>query len=257
MNHEELTKGLRSLFCHQMAREYVEVSKLAEKDKRTYEQYLANLVGLELEGKKRLKVNRLIHQAKLPLPKTMNEFDFDAISGLSRQEFLRLTEGHFVREASNVVFYGTFGAGKTHLAMALTRKLCELGYKCLFITTHELINQLIEAKRNLTLTALFKRLDKIDLITCDELGYVPHDQDGADLFFQLIAQRAERKSLLITTNLTYSEWQSVFINPLTTAAAVDRVIHQCETFVIKAPSWRGKTAKKKMETKTNLQNVSE
>jgi DNA replication protein DnaC len=96
-----------------------------------------------------------------------------------------------------------------------------------------------------------------DLIRCDELGYVPHDQDGADLFFQLIAQRAERKSLLITTNLTFSEWESVFINPRTTAAAVDRIIHKCETFNITAPSFRGKSAKKKMNEKTNLQNVSE
>jgi DNA replication protein DnaC len=256
MNHEELTTGLKSLFCHQMAREYVEVSKLAEKEKRTYEQYLANLVGLELEGKKRLKVNRLIFQAKLPLPKTSNDFDFDAISGLSKQEFMRLSEGHFLQESSNIVLYGSFGVGKTHLAMALTRKLCEKGKKCLFISTHALINQLVEAKRALAVTTLFKRLDKLDLITCDELGYVPHDQDGADLFFQLIAQRAERKSLLITTNLTFSEWESVFINPRTTAAAVDRIIHKCETFNIQAPSWRGRTAKKKMDNKINLQNVS-
>jgi DNA replication protein DnaC len=256
MKHEELTKGLKSLFCHKMAKEYVEVSKLAEKEKKTYEQYLANLVGLELESKHRLKVERLIQQAKLPLPKTVNDFDFNAISGLSKKEFMRLAEGQFIRESCNIVLYGSFGVGKTHLASALTYKLCEHGYKCLFITTHALINQLIEAKRDLTLTALFKRLDRLDLIICDELGYVPHDQDGADLFFQLISQRAERKSILITTNLTYSEWESVFINPRTTAAAVDRVVYRCETFNIQAPSWRGKTAKKKIDEKNNLQNAS-
>jgi DNA replication protein DnaC len=105
-------------------------------------------------------VIKLTHQARLPLPKTADAFDFNAISGLSKREFIRLSEGHFLKEASNVVFYGGFGVGKTHLAIALTRKICEQGYKCLFTSTHAIINQLTLAKRDLTLTALFKRLDK-------------------------------------------------------------------------------------------------
>jgi DNA replication protein DnaC len=162
---------------------------------------------------------------------------------------VRLTEGDFVRQAFNLVFYGTFGVGKTHLVIALVESLCALGYKCLFTSTHSLINELLSTKRDLTLTALFKRLDRFDVIACDELGYVPHDQDGADLFFQLISQRTERKSMIITTNLTYSEWDRVFINPITTAAAVDRIIYRCETFNVKGPSWRGMEAKKRLGKK--------
>jgi DNA replication protein DnaC len=239
MKHEELITSLKQLHLNEMAKEYIEISKISEKDKKTYEQYLAKLVEIELQGKHRLKVNRLIKEAKIPLYKGLENYNFDARTGITAKQVARLAEGDFVRQAANVVFYGSFGVGKTHLAIALTGKLCEAGFKCLYSSTHGLIAQLLLAKRDLTLASLFKRLDRYDLIVCDELGYVPHDQDGADLFFQLISQRSERKSLLITTNLTYSEWELVFLNPRTTAAAVDRVIHNCETFNIAGDSGRG------------------
>ena len=178
-------------------------------------------------------------------------------TGISAKQVTRLAEGDFVRQAANVVMYGSFGLGKSHLAMALTSQLCEAGFKCLFSSTHALIAGLLTAKRDLTLASLFKRLDRFDLIVCDELGYVPHDQDGADLFFQLISQRSERKSVMITTNLTYSEWELVFLNPRTTAAAVDRIIHNCETFNIGGDSWRGLEAKKRMSNKELTAGVSQ
>jgi DNA replication protein DnaC len=249
MKHEELIAGLKLLHLNDMASQYVEISRISEKDKRTYEQYLAKLVEVELAAKHRLKVERLTREAKIPLYKSQDAYNFDLRTGITAQEVNRLASGDFVRKATNVVFYGSFGVGKTHLAIALVGKLCEAGFKCLYSTTHGLINQLLTAKRDLALASLFKRLDKFDLIVCDELGYVPHDQDGADLFFQLISQRNERKSLLITTNLTYSEWDKVFLNLRTTAAAVDRVIHNCETFNIEGPSWREITAKKRLANK--------
>jgi len=243
--HEELISGLTLLRLYDMASQYVEIAKIAEKDKRTYEQYLAKLVEIELEAKNRQKVARLLKAAKIPIYKGLDGYDFDVRTGITARAFNRLATGEFVRKAENVVFFGSFGVGKTHLAIALTGKLCEAGFRCLHMTTHGLINQLLAAKRDLGLASLFKRLDKFDLIVCDELGYVPHDQDGGDLFFQFISQRAERKSLLITTNLTYSEWDQVFINTRTTAAAVDRVIHHCETFNIGGETWRGKTARER------------
>jgi DNA replication protein DnaC len=250
MKHEELISGLKTLHLHDMASEYVEISKISEKEKRTYEQYLAKLVQIELSAKHRQKVARLTKEAKLPLYKSLDTFNFDLRTGINAKEWNRLASGDFVRQAANVVFYGSFGLGKTHLAIALTAKLCEAGFKCLYTTTHGLIDSLVTAKRDLALTSLFKRLDKFDLIYCDELGYVPHDQDGADLFFQLISQRNERKSLLITTNLTYSEWDQVFMNIRTTAAAVDRVIHHCETFNIGGESWREIEARKTLANKS-------
>jgi DNA replication protein DnaC len=249
MKHEELVSSLKKLHLHEIATQYFEVAKLAEKDKKTYEQFLAKLVETELAAKHQQKVDRLLKDAKIPLYKSLEAYNFTVRKGITPQQFNRLTTGDFVRSAGNVVFYGSFGVGKTHLAIALTGKLCEAGYRCLCTSTHGLIDQLLAAKRDLQLASLFKRLDKYDLIYCDELGYVPHDQDGADLFFQLISQRSERKSLLITTNLTYSEWDKVFLNLKTTVAAVDRVIHNCETFNIEGPSWREMEAKKKLVDK--------
>ncbi len=258
MKHEQLLTGLKSLYLPAMAKEYVEISKLAEKDKKTYEQYLAKLVEVELHSKHRLKVDRLIKQAKVPLYKSLENYNFAIRTGITTQQFKRICEGDFVKQAGNVVLYGGFGMGKTHLAIALTGALCELGFKCMFSSAHTLINQLVQAKQNLTLTSLFKRLDKFDIIVCDELGYVPHNQDGADLFFQLISQRAERKSMVITTNLTYSEWEQVFLNPRTTAAVVDRIILNCETFNIGGDeSFRSLTAKKQMLNRNHLKTVSE
>lgn len=258
MKHEQLLTGLKSLYLPAMAKEYVEISKLAEKDKKTYEQYLAKLVEVELHSKHRLKVDRLIKQAKVPLYKSLENYNFAIRTGITTQQFKRICEGDFVKQAGNVVLYGGFGMGKTHLAIALTGALCELGFKCMFSSAHTLINQLVQAKQNLTLTSLFKRLDKFDIIVCDELGYVPHNQDGADLFFQLISQRTERKSMVITTNLTYSEWEQVFLNPRTTAAVVDRIILNCETFNIGGDeSFRSLTAKKQMLNRNDLKTVSE
>jgi len=132
----------------------------------------------------------------------------------------------------------------------VTQKLCLEGFRCYFTSVHNLIADLLKAKQDLTLTSLFKKLDRYDLITCDELGYTAHDQAGADLFFQLISQRAERKSFIITTNLTYSEWDKVFISPLSTTAAVDRIIHNCETFNIRGPSGRKLAAEKRQASLT-------
>lgn len=254
MKHEELISGLKQLRLNEIAVEYVEISKIAEKEKRTYEQYLSRLVQMELAAKQRQKVARLIKDAKMPIPKQLESYNFEVREGITAKQFNRLATGAFVKDAGNVVFYGSFGVGKTHLATALIEKLSEAGFKCLFSSTHGLIAQLLVAKRDLALASTFKRLDKFDLIVCDELGYVPHDQDGADLFFQLISQRNERKSMLITTNLTYSEWDQVFLNLKTTAAAVDRIIHNCETFNIGGDTWRARTAKNRLETKQQLEN---
>lgn len=250
MNHEELIASLKNLRLHETARQYAEVARLAENEKRTYEQYLASLVHLEEAEKHRLRVKRILKDARIPLPKHIESYNFSVRKGVSLKIFNRLAQGDFVRAAGNVVMYGGFGVGKTHLSLALTTRLCHEGFRCLFTTTHALIADLLAAQKNLTLGSLYKRLDRFELITCDELGYVPHDQDGANLFFQLISQRHERKSLLITTNLTYSEWDKVFLNGLSTQAAVDRIIHNCETLNIEGPSWRAEEARKRAQALT-------
>lgn len=245
MKHEELITGLKKLHLGAMAEEYADLARVCEQAKKTYEQYLGSLVSRELTAKQDAKIKRLLKQAELPREKILASYDFNGRTGIGPEQIKRLALGDFLKEGMNVVFYGTFGVGKSHLAEGLTRSLCEAGFRCLFTSTHQLIEALVEAQRSLTLAALFKRLDRYDLITLDELGYCPHSKEGADLFFQLISQRYERKSIMITTNLTYSEWDKVFLNSLTTAAAVDRIIHRCETYNIEGPSWREEEAKKR------------
>lgn len=248
MKHEELIVSLKQLHLNAMAHGYSEVARQCEQSKKTYEQYLAALAAMELAHKRTSRLARYVKEAKLPKDRSIEAYDFKCRTGISEHQVRRLAEGTFVRQAWNIVFYGGFGVGKSHLALALTKQLCETGLRCLFISTHDLIQSLIDAQKNLTLATEFRRLDRFDLVTLDELGFTPQSRDGADLFFQFISQRYERKSLMITTNLTYSEWDKVFINSVTTAAAVDRVIHKCETFNILGPSWRAEEAKKRMLT---------
>lgn len=249
MKHEELISSLKSLHLMTMAAEYSAVARQCEQQKRTYEQYLAALVASELARKRAQRIGRLLKAAELPKDRRIEAYDFKCRTGINEQQVRRLAEGDFVRQGWNVVLFGGFGVGKSHLGLALTRALCEAGYRCYFTSVHDLINDLLEAQKTLTLAAHFRRLDRFDLITLDELGFTPQSKDGADLFFQFISQRYERKSLLITTNLAYSEWDKVFLNPITTAAAVDRVIHNCETFNVKGPSWRQEEANKRAITR--------
>ena len=235
MKHEELILNLKQLNLAELAR-------LAEKSKLTFEQFLAAAVKLEVDHRLQKRVARMINAAKIPKDRHIATYDFSCRSGITAQEVNRLAEGNFVRKGDNIVFYGTFGIGKSHLAMGLTRALCEKGFRCLFKSTQDLITELVTAQQTLKLTALFRRLDRYDLIVCDELGFTSTSKEGGELFFRLLSQRYERKSVLITTNLTYSAWDKVFTDPLATAAAVDRFIHQCETFNIQGPSWRAEAA---------------
>jgi len=256
MKHEELMANLKRLHLAAMALGYSEVARQCETAKKTFEQYLAALVAMEMAHKNELRIGRILKEAKLPKDQRLETYDFKCRTGISELGVRRLGSGDFVRQSVNVVLYGGFGIGKSHLANALTRMLCEAGVRCYFTTTHDLINGLLEAQKTLSLAAHFRRLDRYDVITLDELGFTPQSKDGADLFFQFISQRYERKSLIITTNLTYSEWDKVFLNPVTTAAAVDRIIHNCETFNIKGQSWRAETAKRRAhEVKQELESV--
>jgi len=249
MTNDELESNLKELRLAGICSHYLEMARVSEKKKESYEQYLGVLSQIELEARHKNKIKRLLKTSKLPLIKTLESYDYSKRKGITAKVMDRLAKGEFVTSAGNIVFYGSFGVGKTHLSIALVKKLCEKGVKCYYTSTNNLIEELLEAKKNLTLGSLWKRLDRYDVITCDELGYIPQTKEGADLFFQFISQRYERKSLIITTNLTYAEWDQVFLNDITTAAAVDRIIHTCETFNIEGPSWRAESASKKIKTK--------
>lgn len=250
MNREELIANLRCLRLPTMAADYLETARQCEQAKHTHERYLACLVAAEVEKKRLVRVQRRIKEAHIKIPKRLETYDFTCRKGITTEQVGRLRECDFIRKAANIVFYGPFGVGKSHLASGLMIAACEAGYRCLWRSTCELIDDLVKAHRTLTLSPLLKKLDGFDVICLDELGYTPQTAEGADLFFQFISQRYERRSLVITTNLTYSEWDKVFISPMSTAAAVDRIIHNCETYNISGPSWRAEEAKRRAKERT-------
>lgn len=251
MKHEDLVFGLKKLHLHTIARDYAEIARICEKEKRSYEQYLAANVQSEVLAKEAAKIKRLVNTAALPRQKTLETYNFSLREGITQEQTSRLRQGQFIKDGWNVVFFGSSGVGKSHLAEGLTLALCNAGYRCLFTAMPELIEQLINAQTALTLADYFRKLDRYDLLTIDELGYSPQSKDGADLFFKLISHRYERRSIMFTTNLTYSEWDKVFLNPITTAAAVDRIIHKCETFNVIGPSWRAEEALKRSKQAKN------
>jgi DNA replication protein DnaC len=245
MNREELIDNLRCLRLPTMAVDYLETARQCEKTKSTHEQYLACLVKAEVEKKRLVRIQRRVKEAQIKRLKRLETYDFSCRKGITAEQVTRLSACDFVRKTANVVLYGPVGVGKSHLATGLAIAACEAGFRCLWRSTQELVNELVAAHRTLSLSPLMKRLDGYDLVCCDELGYTPQTAEGADLFFQFISQRYERRSLVITTNLTYSEWDKVFLSPMSTAAAVDRIIHNCETYNITGPSWRAEEAKKR------------
>lgn len=211
------------------------------------EQYLYRLTDLEVEARRSKKIKTLLKGAKFPSDKTMSSFDFEKCPSIEKQVILELAQGHFLADFTNLVLFGSPGCGKTHLAIAIGRELCLIGKRVIFMTCCELVQELQKAKNTLTLTNMFKKMRKFDLIIIDELGYIPFGQSEADLLFQFVSDRYEKGSLLITSNLVFSEWDKVFKDPLTTSAAVDRIIHHSKIIEFKGDSFRTLTALKKSQ----------
>lgn len=236
--HTELSKILKDLKLSGVANNFNQLAKIAEKEKYTYEQYLSLLINKEIDVRKTNRTKRLILQAKLPVYKSIEEFNFNQVDGFSKSQWNELATGEFIKNKTNLVLFGSFGVGKTHIATSLLVELAQKGVPCLFTSTHKIIQEMLQAKEKLVLNQLFKKLDRYEVILFDELGYVPETEDGGNLFFQLISDRSERKSIMITTNLTFSEWDKVFSNKLSTAAAIERVIHKSKVINLKGPSKR-------------------
>lgn len=242
-----LDTNLKVLKLPTVLSEYSDMARQALENKYTYEQYLLTLSKREVEQRFNKRVKYLLNQAKFPKLKTMAEYDFSRVE-ISKEAIIQLCHGNFLSDYNNIVFFGTPGSGKTHLAMAIGRELCLKGIKVLFHTGCSLVQELVKAKNNLTLTNYFKKLMAYDLVIVDELGYIPFEKTEGDLLFQFISDRYERKSLLITTNLAFSEWENVFKNKMIATAAIDRIVHHSQIFKFeKEKSFRAEEAKKKLK----------
>ena len=243
-NHLLLKSNLKQLRLPTMKAEFEQLAREAAQSNQTFEQYLLRLTELEVSARASNTLNQRIKQAQFPVHKDLDTYDFSALPSLSKQKVLELARGDWITQHSNVCLIGQPGTGKTHLSIALGLAACREGRRTKFFTAASLVNQLEEAQKKFGLDQFLKRLDKIDLLIVDELGYLSFSRSGAELLFQVFADRYERRSLLITSNLSFSDWDQIFQGERMTAALLDRLTHHCHIFEMNGESYRFKESMK-------------
>lgn len=240
----DLGEGLNALHLPTMRNCYAAVADQARQETLSYEQYLQELVHQEWATRRQQRLARLLRDSRLPLEKTLATFDRRRLSPKLQAQLHTLLEGTFLDQAENVLAFGTPGSGKSHLLCAVAQELIYQQERRLrLMTGSELIQQLLLAQRDLALPHLLKRWDKYQAILLDDLGYVQHSREEMEVFFTFLAHRYERGSLMITSNLPFSQWESLFKDPMTTAAAIDRLIHHCLILEMNLPSYRLEASK--------------
>lgn len=221
------------------------VGQLAARKQWTHVHYLSELIKQESNLRHDRTIQRRIRMARFPVVKTLDQFNWSWPKKINQAQVQNLFRLKFIDDKSNVVFIGGVGLGKTHLASALGYQACLAGHTVLFTSAIDMINNLISAQHAGTLKQELKKYLHPSLIVLDELGYLPVDKNGADLLFQIISQRYERGSIIITTNRVFKEWPQIFNNDSTlTSALLDRLLHHTEAVVIEGKSYRMKEVKK-------------
>ena len=208
----------------------------------TKEEYLVNVLKCAYEHQQINRKTRLLKQAKFEIYKSLEGYDFSDINIPDTINIEGLEKGEYIEKRENLVFYGPVGTGKTHLAIALGIEACNRGKKVRFFKVAHLVNELIEASERGELRRFTNSLNKYDLLICDEWGYIPISLRGAELLFQVIADFYERKSLIITTNLEFGKWISIFMDKKLTSAIIDRIIHHCHILHFIGSSYRIKNS---------------
>ena len=223
----------------QIKAHYAQEAKQAALQNWDHQEYLRRLIEAEFVERRQRSIQRRIKLARFPVLKTIDNFDWNWPKKINRAQIQNLFRLDFIKEKSNVVFLGTAGLGKTHLATALGYAACLEGYSVLFADAIAVVNDLTAAQQAGQLKRALKKYLSPQLLHLDELGYLAINQHGADLLFQVISQRYERGSILITTNKPFKQWPSIFANDSTIASAVlDRLLHHAETIVLEGRSYR-------------------
>lgn len=233
---------LRSLKLPGFVRAYDEVATQAEREGWAFERYLHHLAEIEIEDRRCRRIERLLRQSCLPHDKTLATLELSRLPVPVRRSVPTLCDGGFVDRAENLLAFGLPGRGKTHLISAIGHELLQRGYQVLFVPAFKLVQRLLAAKRNLELEATLRRLDRFDAVILDDLGYVQQSRDEMEVLFTFLAERYERRSVLITSNLVFSQWDKIFQDPMTTACAIDRLVHHAVILELTGPSVRAEEA---------------
>jgi len=233
-----LKAQLVKLGLHSMAAQFEAEANRAAKSESTYSAYLARLVEAELADKTDRSVNARITRARFPMLRTLEEFDFAFQPGLAAPRVRELANLGFIDQAANILLVGGPGVGKTHLAIALGMCACQARRSVLFAPAPQLLDQLVAAEVSHTLGKLLELLGRLDLLVIDELGYLPMDARRANLFFQLVALKYTKSSLLVTSNVAFESWGKLFGDEVIASAILDRLLHVSHVFAINGPSYR-------------------
>jgi DNA replication protein DnaC len=233
-----LTENLKSLKLSTMISNLASHLRQAKQDKLEYEEFLLNLTEAEVQVRKENGCKRRLREAKFPLIKPLETFDFGAAPQLDARLIKELSGCEYVDKSRNIIFLGKSGTGKTHLATGLGMEACKHGIRTRFVTGCGLANELIEARDEKILGRAVKRYAGYGLLIIDELGYVPFSTEGAQLIFQILAERHERKPVMITTNMGFGDWTQIFGDPSMTAALLDRITHKAHVINCRWESYR-------------------
>jgi DNA replication protein DnaC len=233
-----LKTNLKHLRLPTMCAEFTKLAREASAANEDYEQYLLRLTELEVAARSANAMKARIKQAGFPVIKDLDTYDFSLLPSLNKPKVLELARGEWIDQHFNCCLIGNAGTGKTHLAIALGLAACRQGRRVRFFTAAGLVTQLEEAQKEYRLDRLLGHLDKTDLLVVDELGYLSFSRAGAELLFQVFADRYERASLLITSNLAFGDWGQVFQGERMTAALLDRLTHRCHILEMNGESYR-------------------
>jgi DNA replication protein DnaC len=241
---ETLAGYLKELGLPAFRKGYEELARQAQQESLSYEQYLLGLAQRECQERRARRIERLLRQSRLPLEKSWPALELKRFPVKVLQQAKTLLEGSFVDRHENVLAFGVPGSGKTHLLCAIGQELVRAGRKVLFWSCGLLVQELLVAKRDLKLSRVLKRLAGYEALILDDLGYVQQSREEMEVLFTLLAERYARGSVLLTSNLPFSGWEAIFKDPMTTAAAIDRLVHHSVIIELNLPSYRAEQAKK-------------
>jgi DNA replication protein DnaC len=244
--HTELVLALKLLRLPVIRTDYRAMADRARQAAWSYEQFLYELVSQECQEREQKRINRFLKLSRLPLEKSLKIFDRDRLPPRVNAQLSALLDGSFLDRTENILAFGNPGSGKTHLLCAIGQELTYLGRKICFRACSLLVQDLLIAKKELKLAKLLKSLAKYDALIIDDLGYVQHDREEMEVLFTLLAEMYERRSVLLTSNLPFSQWEQIFKDPMTTAAAIDRLVHHSIILELNVPSFRLEESKKKI-----------
>ena len=240
----ELMACLKELHLPTARACYQELADSARREELSHESYLLEVMQRECQGRRQHRTERLLRESQLPVDKSLAAFDLKRLTGKVSAVVRTLRDGSFVDRKENVLAFGNPGSGKTHLLCGIGQELVRAGRTAYFRSTNLLVQELLLAKRELKLPKAIKKLARYEALILDDLGYVQQSREEMEVLFTLLAERYERGSVLITSNLPFSKWESIFKDAMTTAAAIDRLVHHSVILELNLPSYRVEQAKK-------------